>query len=60
MEEMMKKCSICQRDYDGPGNNAEPINDGRCCNACNINIVLPTRIIHAYKNAIAQKKESSQ
>jgi hypothetical protein len=26
------------------GNNAEPINDGRCCNQCNMTVVIPARI----------------
>jgi len=47
------KCSIC----DGPievlptgtggwstGNNAWPVNDGRCCNECNSKVVIPMRL----------------
>ena len=26
------------------GHNAEPINDGRCCDNCNTNVVIPKRI----------------
>ena len=26
------------------GNNAEPINDGRCCNDCNAKYVIPARL----------------
>jgi len=26
------------------GNNAEPINNGRCCDKCNFEVVLPVRI----------------
>ena len=29
------------------GNNAQPINDGRCCDYCNENAVIPERIIRA-------------
>jgi len=29
--------------WDGT-NNASPINDGRCCNECNITVVIPARI----------------
>ena len=48
----MKKpiCSICQKEiqpdengWDGT-NNAEPINEGRCCHDCNNNVVIPARI----------------
>jgi hypothetical protein len=28
-------CSICQDEYEGWGNNAQPINDGQCCDSCN-------------------------
>ena len=37
-------CSICGKEYRGYGNNAEPVNSGRCCNECNILIVLPARM----------------
>ena len=36
-------CSICNEDFEGFGNNAEPINDGRCCDDCN-NLVIMERI----------------
>ena len=50
-----RKCSICEghikplRDDSGQvvwegGNNAQPINDGRCCNECNMTVVIPARI----------------
>ena len=48
----MKKpvCSICQsaiqpdeNGWDGT-NNAEPINEGRCCHDCNNKVVIPARI----------------
>jgi len=44
------KCSICKNTIDadpdgwGGGHNADPINDGRCCDFCNSTIVTPTRI----------------
>jgi len=49
------KCSICnleieaKKDKNGKviwdkGNNAQPINDGRCCDWCNENLVSPLRI----------------
>lgn len=39
------KCSICGDEmYDEYGNNAEPINDGLCCDYCNDNVVIPERI----------------
>ena len=41
---MEKICSICGKKYEGYGNNAGPINNGRCCDKCNITIVVPRRI----------------
>jgi hypothetical protein len=52
------KCSICKGEiekkymtnikgeeimYWGEGNNAQPINDGRCCDGCNNSVVIPAR-----------------
>ena len=40
----MTNCSICKEDFDGFGNNAEPVNDGRCCDLCNEVFVIRRRI----------------
>lgn len=37
-------CSICGKEYTHWGNNAQPINDGRCCDECNSTRVVPERI----------------
>ena len=38
-------CSICkQRINTEHGHNAEPINNGRCCDMCNQTKVIPRRI----------------
>lgn len=42
LEKMMNEkhiCSICKKEYTGGGNNAEPINHGRCCDTCNIKVI---------------------
>lgn len=45
------KCSICQKTipvkFGGwdKGNNAAPVNNGRCCDVCNENVVIPARMI---------------
>lgn len=44
---MENKCSICNKSYIGYGNNAEPINDKRCCDICNETIVIPMRLRYA-------------
>lgn len=48
-------CSICDKEIPvkeggwSQGNNAQPINDGRCCDECNVNVVIPARL-HAVSN----------
>jgi hypothetical protein len=37
-------CSICHRAFEEYGNNADPINKGRCCNRCADLYVIPARI----------------
>lgn len=38
------KCVICNKEYEGYGNNAEPIAKGMCCDNCNITYVIPARL----------------
>jgi hypothetical protein len=41
-------CSICHEELNAKhGNNAAPINDGRCCDRCNSEVVIPARIAAA-------------
>jgi hypothetical protein len=46
--EKEKLCSICYGSYDHGfwtyGNNAWPVNEGRCCHSCDETYVLPARI----------------
>jgi len=42
-------CSICFNDIPSvndwdSGNNAAPVNYGRCCDTCNNDVVIPARI----------------
>lgn len=60
------KCSIC----GGPiiplkvkgkiiwskGNNAEPINSGRCCDVCNFTVVFPARLANISKQTVFKKE----
>ena len=36
-------CSICFNQYEGFGNNAQPISEIRCCDECN-NLVIRARL----------------
>ena len=42
------KCSICDREIKKEhgvyGNNAMPVNEGRCCKMCNTTVVIPARL----------------
>lgn len=38
------KCCICGGPLGKYGNNAEPVKSGRCCDKCNYEVVLPTRL----------------
>ena len=39
----VKVCSICTGAVVGFGNNAQPINDGRCCDRWHMERVIPER-----------------
>lgn len=44
-EQDVKVCCICGELFDGLGHNPWPYEtEGRCCDACNYNIVVPRRI----------------
>ena len=41
---MIFDCSICEETIEGQyGNNAQPVNDGVCCDDCN-NLVIRRRL----------------
>ena len=44
VETEKKVCVICGKEYDGYGNNAQPVKDGKCCDKCNLEVVIPARI----------------
>ena len=47
-------CSICGQSYYGYGNNASPINEGRCCNQCN-KLVIEQRLLYLYEEQERQQ-----
>lgn len=53
-EEDENVCVICGKHYEGYGNNAQPVADGRCCDECNIRVVIPARL-----KEISKKKNDS-
>lgn len=49
MEEK-KVCCICGKEFTGWGNNPWPIKQsGECCNECNMDKVVPARILLSLK-----------
>lgn len=49
----MKICCICGQLFEGYGNNLAPIETrGECCDDCNINVVVPRRLLDAKKAQI--------
>jgi hypothetical protein len=47
----MHICSICKTPYQGYGNNADPF-EGRCCDRCNKEIVIPARMSRGRKENV--------
>ena len=43
-EEETHTCVICGKEFQGYGNNAEPVEKGKCCDNCNRNVVIPARL----------------
>lgn len=51
---MTYKCCICRKEFEGYGNNAEPLmkskdksfksSEDRCCHECNSKFVIPFRV----------------
>ena len=43
------KCVICNENIEGYGNNPQPIKEeGRCCDRCNITVVIPSRMKYLF------------
>jgi len=40
----VRACSICGERYSGDGNAAKPLIDGRCCDRCSLEYVIPVRL----------------
>lgn len=38
------KCSICGKEIIKYGNGAYPVSFGKCCDECNLKVVIPARI----------------
>ena len=50
-------CSICGKEFEGFGNNAEPVNDGICCDKCKKDVVIPRRLADINKKEPVDAKQ---
>jgi hypothetical protein len=50
------KCCLCKKKVKGYGNNASPVGEGRCCDKCNYDKVLPRRIAEIQMEHLAKEK----
>lgn len=49
---------ICGKKFKGHGNSPSPVKDeGRCCDDCNFNAVIPARMDMLFPERIAVKPE---
>ena len=51
------KCCFCKKEIEkrgnwDKGNNAQPITNGRCCDECDVNFVIPIRMLRATNSPI--------
>ena len=59
-------CSICNEPIPttwygwSEGNNADPINDGRCCDNCDATVVFPKRIEMLVKSNPRHSEQKKQ
>jgi hypothetical protein len=53
-------CCFCKKKYQGYGNNPQPVKKkGRCCNRCNLDIIIPARVTIAFgKGRIGKKNDN--
>ncbi len=41
----MEICVLCGKEFEGYGNNPEPLAEGSCCDECDCLKVIPERIM---------------
>ena len=60
MARSKKYCSICYKEYSGWGNNALPVNSVRCCDYCNLNVVVFARWDILIGDGIVTKNDKNE
>lgn len=53
-----KICCICKEEFEGWGNNPQPVkSEGVCCNSCNMQYVITARVFGLSAITLPQDKE---
>lgn len=55
-----QNCVICGKPIVGYGNNAAPVADGKCCDQCNQNVVIPARLKALQNNKLDEDKKEDK
>ena len=53
----MDQCIICAQTFSGSGNDARPLRDGRCCDACNQQKVIPARLEEIFAKVLGFRED---
>jgi len=49
MSKKKYKCVFCNKEFEGFGNNPAPVKmKGECCDKCNMEEVIPIRMLQSY------------
>jgi hypothetical protein len=48
-------CPICDKKFNGWGNNPAPLNTDKVCDSCNMNIIVPVRMGHKKLEKVVKK-----
>ena len=55
-----QNCVICGKPIVGYGNNAAPVADGKCCDQCNRDVVIPARLKALQNNKLDEDKKDDK
>ena len=56
----VNNCSICSLEYTRCGHNAQPVNNGRCCDKCNMTVVVPKRLENLLNPPVEEYEEEEE
>lgn len=57
IDRLQYQCALCHKLATGYGNSAEPLSRGRCCDDCNVQVVL-TRLVEMTRERTAMPTRS--